>query len=72
MLKEPLLDRPLDEDVQPLFQMDELQSVSTSNVDGRLVHCQGTDGPTDLVHLLKIVVQHNFVKTSSPSWLQHP
>lgn len=51
VLQEPLLDGSLDEDVQPLFQVDELQGVSTSNVDGRLIHCQGADGPTDLVHL---------------------
>lgn len=51
VLQEPLLDGSLDEDVQPLFQVDELKGVSTGDVDGRLVHCQGTDGPTNLIHL---------------------
>lgn len=49
VVEEPLLDRELPEDVQALLEVDDLQSMLASDVDGALDESEGGEGASDLV-----------------------
>jgi hypothetical protein len=48
--EEPFLKVYLPEDVKLLFEMDDLESMSTGDIDSALIESQRSDSTTDLVH----------------------
>ena len=65
VLEKPSLDIEFEEDVQALFKMDELQSVTASDIDSAFNHGHGGEGAAELVDLSDS--QHGAIQTIA-SW----
>ena len=55
MFEEPVLDGEFPEDMETLFEMDDLQGVTAGDVDCVLDHSHGGKGATELVDLFRLV-----------------
>lgn len=59
ILQEVLLDRNLDKHVEGLFQMNDLQGVSASHIDGPFDESDGRESATELIDLKEMHRQQN-------------